>query len=61
MEAGLLDMKLAANTREAFSMMVVMCSPSTWEVGERLKIPLPKIGNVKKFLNSYIKGLFEIV
>jgi hypothetical protein len=49
MEAGLLDVKLGANTREEFSIMAVTCSPSTWEVGERHKIPHPKIGNVKKF------------
>jgi hypothetical protein len=49
MEAGLLDVKLAANTRETFSIMAVSCSPSTWEVGEGLKIPHPEIGNVNKF------------
>ena len=42
-------MKLAANAREAFSIMAVNCSPSPWEVGERLKIPHRKIGNVTKF------------
>jgi hypothetical protein len=41
--------KLAANTCEAFSIMVVKCSPSPWEVGEGLRIPHRKIGNVTKF------------
>ena len=46
---GLLDVKLAANTRDAFSIMAVKCSPSPWEMGKRLKISHRKIGNVKKF------------
>jgi hypothetical protein len=41
--------KLAANAREVFSIMAVKSSPSPWEVGERLKIPHRKIGNVTKF------------
>jgi hypothetical protein len=49
MKTALLDVRLAANTPEVFSIMPDKGSPSPREVSEELKIHQHQIGNVTKF------------